>query len=335
MQVVRADRADAGARASFAAEACGVCGDMFTGMERGTAISQLTCGHCFCAQCIEQWFKTATKNSCPTCRRVYSGLRSAKRTTAAALMTDAEPRASPPLKKHKQRREKAHKPQKVMPKAVAEKHDEWLKKSAAARGRPSALSTRAKGTSAMKFLQRECGARGLTPSGSKSDLAEQLSRFELGMAPVENDEVEVALKLNELVMQLEEDAMDDSSQQYEDPLTQHLTHVKKELTAPVEHPEVDVAVAMEAVTRQLEDDYAAAKLPLHRLALLAQRQQADDAVAWMWRERLAAKDRDELGKMQWLELQQFMLQQQKHRRQFVLAGYVVDGCDVACNRGAL
>lgn len=161
----------------------------------------------------------------------------------------------------------------------------------------------------MKFLQRECEARGLHPSGSKSDLAEHLARFDLGMAPVENVEEQVAWKLNELVMQLEHDATQE-------------TQVK--LATPIEHPDVDVAVTIEAVTRQLEDDYA--KLTLHRLAVLAQRRQADDAVAWMWRERVAAKDRDELGRMQWLELQQFMLKQQKQRRLFAIASYAGSEC---------
>ena len=34
----------------------------------------------------------------------------------------------------------------------------------------------------------------------------------------------------------------------------------------------------------------------------------------MFRERVVAKDRDELGQIQWIELQQFMLHQQKQRR---------------------
>eukprot|EP01044_Picomonas_judraskeda_P034492 COSAG03_NODE_14332_length_468_cov_0.747967_1_plen_109_part_01 len=89
-----------------------------------------------------------------------------------------------------------------MPAPVTEKQRDWLKKASRSRGRSSFLGT-LKGVSALVFLQRECQARGLAPNGSKPLLAEQLARFELGVAPVEDPDTQVAFALNEVVQQLE------------------------------------------------------------------------------------------------------------------------------------
>ena len=304
------------------AAACGICGDDFDAMEPRAAVSRLTCGHCFCSQCIRQWFGTAAKNSCPTCRRVYSGLRSAETTTAGALARSANALAGPvnaqPWRGKKQKQPRDDPKQTVntgrpLPTAVAEKQRNWLKKASRSRGRSSAFSLRT-GVSALVFLQRECQARGLAPNGSKSLLAEQLARAELHMAPIEDTETEIAFALNEIVVQLEEDAMDALPPSPELRMQEH--H---------EIADVQVATAVEAVVRHLEHDTA--KPALHRLCLLAQQQQADEAVAWMFRERVVAKDRDELGQMQWLELRQFLLHQQKHRRLYsrVTANYEYTG----------
>ena len=181
---------------------CGICADDFDAMEPGTAVSRLTCGHCFCSECIQQWFVTATKNSCPTCRRVYSGLRSAQATTAGALARSAKnapacPR--PPLKKQRQPRDDPQQAETTeknpMPAPVTEKQRDWLKKASRSRGRSSFLGT-LKGVSALVFLQRECQARGLAPNGSKPLLAEQLARFELGVAPLVDTDTLVAFALN-------------------------------------------------------------------------------------------------------------------------------------------
>lgn len=77
---------------------------------------------------------------------------------------------------------------------------------------------------------------------------------------------------------------------------------------------------MELVVKKLEDN-ATKQLQLHRLCLLAQRQ-ADDTMAWMFRARVVAKNQDELGRMQWTELQQFMMQQQMERRRYGRACFV-------------
>ena len=65
---------------------CGICGDAFIAVAPETPVSVLACRHAFCAACIARWFASAAKNSCPVCRRVYSGLRSAKSSTAAELV---------------------------------------------------------------------------------------------------------------------------------------------------------------------------------------------------------------------------------------------------------
>ena len=48
---------------------------------QGTPLTPLACGHIFCSGCIEGWFGTAVKCTCPVCRRRFSGLRTSKQLT--------------------------------------------------------------------------------------------------------------------------------------------------------------------------------------------------------------------------------------------------------------
>ena len=165
----RAAAGDAGsicATTNQPADECRICGDDFSKMQPGTVVSRLTCGHLFCAKCIEQWFQAAAQNSCPTCRRIYSGLRSAKMTTAETVATGQVAGAALQPKRQKKQRQQAQHKVSSGSNIVAEKQNEWMKKAAKSRRHSSALSIRT-GISGLVFLQRECEARGLVPSGGK------------------------------------------------------------------------------------------------------------------------------------------------------------------------
>jgi hypothetical protein len=68
---------------------CSICTDAFAEMPPDTAtVELLTCHHAFCEECLGGWWSAAASsvaNSCPDCRRVYSGLRHCPRSTAGAI----------------------------------------------------------------------------------------------------------------------------------------------------------------------------------------------------------------------------------------------------------
>eukprot|EP01046_Picozoa_sp_COSAG06_P011219 COSAG06_NODE_634_length_13587_cov_23.361210_6_plen_551_part_00 len=68
---------------------CSICTDAFAEMPPDTAAVELpTCRHAFCEECLGGWWSAAASsgsNSCPDCRRVYSGLRRCPRSTAGAI----------------------------------------------------------------------------------------------------------------------------------------------------------------------------------------------------------------------------------------------------------
>ena len=74
---------------------CSICTDAFAEMPPDTAAVELpTCRHAFCEECLGGWWSAAASsgsNSCPDCRRVYSGLRRFPRSTAGALVAEAAP----------------------------------------------------------------------------------------------------------------------------------------------------------------------------------------------------------------------------------------------------
>jgi hypothetical protein len=83
---------------------CSICTDAFAEMPSATATVELpTCRHAFCEECLGGWWSAcsaAASNSCPDCRRVYSGLRRCPRSTAGAMTAaastaqSAQPRVS-------------------------------------------------------------------------------------------------------------------------------------------------------------------------------------------------------------------------------------------------
>eukprot|EP01044_Picomonas_judraskeda_P001606 COSAG03_NODE_99_length_12968_cov_7.661668_5_plen_1442_part_00 len=66
---------------------CCICSESFADMPPATEVSALPCKHSFCASCIEHWFHESDQNSCPVCRRVYSGLRHCFKTAAGLVDT--------------------------------------------------------------------------------------------------------------------------------------------------------------------------------------------------------------------------------------------------------
>ena len=79
---------------------CTICRDAFADMSPTTATVELpTCRHAFCEECLGGWWSASASsisNSCPDCRRVYSGLRRCPRSTAGAIaMASAAQPAQP------------------------------------------------------------------------------------------------------------------------------------------------------------------------------------------------------------------------------------------------
>ena len=72
---------------------CSICRDAFAAMLPDTATVELpACRHAFCEECLGGWWSAcsaAASNSCPDCRRVYSGLRRCPRSTAGAMTAAA------------------------------------------------------------------------------------------------------------------------------------------------------------------------------------------------------------------------------------------------------
>ena len=64
---------------------CCICSESFSDMLPTTEVCVLPCKHSFCASCIEHWFHESDQNSCPVCRRVYSGLRRCFKTAAGIV----------------------------------------------------------------------------------------------------------------------------------------------------------------------------------------------------------------------------------------------------------
>jgi hypothetical protein len=68
---------------------CSICADAFARMPPDKVTVELpACGHIFCHECLKGWWSAeaaSRANSCPDCRRVYSGLRRCVRSTAAAV----------------------------------------------------------------------------------------------------------------------------------------------------------------------------------------------------------------------------------------------------------
>jgi hypothetical protein len=89
---------------------CMVCLDDFAAMPGNKSVTILGCGHRYCTECIEDWFKRAAKRSCPTCRKCFAGLRQAttaavadiaKDTAAGALSDKVEASSADRLQKRK------------------------------------------------------------------------------------------------------------------------------------------------------------------------------------------------------------------------------------------
>eukprot|EP01046_Picozoa_sp_COSAG06_P008169 COSAG06_NODE_410_length_16089_cov_9.968793_15_plen_519_part_00 len=72
---------------------CSIWTDAFADMPPATATVELpACRHAFCQECLGGWWSasaSSVSNSCPDCRRVYSGLRRCPRSTAGAMTTAA------------------------------------------------------------------------------------------------------------------------------------------------------------------------------------------------------------------------------------------------------
>jgi hypothetical protein len=68
---------------------CSVCRDAFAEMPPDTATVELPAfHHVFCEECLGDWWSASAasgSNSCPDCRRFYSGLRRCPRSTAGAI----------------------------------------------------------------------------------------------------------------------------------------------------------------------------------------------------------------------------------------------------------
>jgi hypothetical protein len=68
---------------------CSVCRDAFAEMPPATATVELPAfHHVFCEECLGDWWSASAasgSNSCPDCRRFYSGLRRCPRSTAGAI----------------------------------------------------------------------------------------------------------------------------------------------------------------------------------------------------------------------------------------------------------
>jgi hypothetical protein len=255
---------------------CGICGDAFIAVAPETPVSVLACRHAFCAACIARWFASAATNSCPVCRRVYSGLRSAKTSTAAELVAATAP--GPPKKKKRAAAAPANTAQAPAPAQrqlepasedpeLAAGACRWNKKAGKSRAgkKASAMSLRrvGAGPAPLQWLQGQCAATGLPQGGTKAELCERLARHELGRPPAEDVELEVA-------------------------------------------------VCLDAVVTALED--AAAKEEEERRGLLEQLQQDDAAVLWMVRARFAVRYADPFAAAQWRQLQALMLVQQEQLR---------------------
>lgn len=69
---------------------CAVCQGSFATKPPDMQLLELPCDHRFCAGCIERWFSTANKNSCPSCRRQFSGLRNFKKLTAGEACDEGD-----------------------------------------------------------------------------------------------------------------------------------------------------------------------------------------------------------------------------------------------------
>jgi hypothetical protein len=70
---------------------CSICCEIFAELAPSTAVIELPkCPHAFCETCIKAWWATANPKTCPDCRRVYSGLRHCRRTTAGALLKQTQ-----------------------------------------------------------------------------------------------------------------------------------------------------------------------------------------------------------------------------------------------------
>ena len=80
---------------------CSICRNLFAEMPPATTTVALpACRHVFIEECLGGWWSAAAasgSNSCPDCRRVYSGLRRCPRSTAGAVAASegaAQARAS-------------------------------------------------------------------------------------------------------------------------------------------------------------------------------------------------------------------------------------------------
>jgi hypothetical protein len=65
---------------------CMVCLEDFAAMPTNKSVSTLGCGHRFCSDCIENWFKSAAQRSCPVCRKCFAGLRRAATSSASEIV---------------------------------------------------------------------------------------------------------------------------------------------------------------------------------------------------------------------------------------------------------
>ena len=68
---------------------CSICHVSFGSLPPGTTVRRLArCGHCFCEECITQWFGTGQR-TCPNCRVFYSGLRHSSAMDVAQVLLEA------------------------------------------------------------------------------------------------------------------------------------------------------------------------------------------------------------------------------------------------------
>ena len=80
----------------------------------GTEVCLLRCGHQYCRYCIEQWWRIAANNTCPTCRKHHTSFRGTTFSTISALPASVPP-AVTTLLRPKKRIRKLTAPEKLPP----------------------------------------------------------------------------------------------------------------------------------------------------------------------------------------------------------------------------
>ena len=76
----------------------------------GTEVCLLRCGHQFCRYCIEQWWREAANNTCPTCCKHHTFFRGNTFSTISALPPSVPPAVTTPPRPKKRIRKLTNAP---------------------------------------------------------------------------------------------------------------------------------------------------------------------------------------------------------------------------------